>query len=64
MVMVETGRSPIPSVFILVMDVLNSLFVQADEYGLLQPLAGGNVNQIVSMFVDDVAVFIKPDAVD
>jgi hypothetical protein len=46
------------------MDVLNSLFVQADEYGLLQPLAGRNVNQIVSMFVDGVAVFIKPDAVD
>jgi hypothetical protein len=43
--MVEAGRSPIPSVFILVMDVLNNLFVQADEYGLLQPLAGRNVNK-------------------
>jgi hypothetical protein len=42
------------------MDVLNSLFIREDECGLLHPLAGRNINQRVSMFADDVAVFVKP----
>lgn len=38
--------------FILVMDVLNSLFVKAANGGLLQPR--------LSLNADDVAIFIKP----
>lgn len=34
-----------PMLFILVMDVLNSLFTKAAEIGLLKPLAGGSIRQ-------------------
>jgi hypothetical protein len=54
------GNPLSPLLFILVMDVLNSLFIKANECGLLQALAGRNINQRVSMFADDVAVFILP----
>jgi hypothetical protein len=53
-----------PLLSILVMDVLNSLFTKADECGLLHPLAGRNISQRVSMFIDDVAVFVKPVSED
>ena len=46
--------------FILVMDVLNSLFSKAGEMGLLQPLSRRNPNQRISLYADDVALFIKP----
>jgi hypothetical protein len=49
-----------PLLFILVMDVLNSLFIRADACGLLHPLAGRSISQRVSMFADDVVVFVKP----
>ena len=46
--------------FILVMDVLNSLFVKAGEDGLLQPLSSRISEQRLSLYADDVALFIKP----
>jgi hypothetical protein len=46
--------------FVLAMDVLNSLFCKAGELGLLQPLAQRNHGQRVSLYADDVALFIKP----
>jgi hypothetical protein len=46
--------------FILVMDVLNSLFTKAEELGLLQPLTRGNIGQRISLYADDVALFIRP----
>jgi hypothetical protein len=49
-----------PLLFIPVMDILNSLFTRADECGLLHPLAGRSISQRVSMFADDVVVFVKP----
>lgn len=50
-----------PMLFILVMEVLNSLFTKAEEVGLLQPLTRGNSGQRISLYADDVALFIRPD---
>ena len=49
-----------PMLFILVMDVLNSLFIKAESLGLLQPLTRGSAGQRISLYVDDVALFIRP----
>jgi hypothetical protein len=49
-----------PILFILVMDVLNSLFSKADQCGLLHSLAGRSVNQRIYFFADDVSFFVKP----
>jgi hypothetical protein len=46
--------------FVLAMDVLNSLFCKGGELGLLQPMAQRNHGQRVSLYVDDVTLFIKP----
>jgi len=46
--------------FIIVMDVLNSLFVKAGNEGLLQPLSQRVSGQRFSLYADDVALFIKP----
>jgi len=46
--------------FFLVMDVLNSLFVKAGNEGLLQPLSPRVSGQRLSLYADDVALFIKP----
>jgi hypothetical protein len=49
-----------PLLFILVTDVLNSLFVNAEHEGLLQPFNRGVSGQRLSLYADDVALFIKP----
>jgi len=46
--------------FILVMDVLNSLFTKAGELELLQPLSRRNLGQRISLYTDDVAMSIRP----
>ena len=48
--------------FILVMDVLNSLFTKAAEEGLLSPLH--SIGQRLSLYADDVALFISSDGED
>jgi len=48
-----------PMLFILVMDVLNSLFTKAESEGLLQPLH--STGQRLSLYADDVAL---PEADD
>ena len=48
-----------PMLFILVMDVLNSLFTKAEELGMLQPLSRGFTGQRISLYADDVALFIR-----
>lgn len=45
--------------FILVIDVLNSLFVKAKERNLLEPLSGQPHGQDVSLYADDVAFSIS-----
>lgn len=49
-----------PMLFLLVMDALNSLFLKASETGLLQPLAHRHASQRISLYADDVVLFIQP----
>jgi len=51
-----------PMLFILVMDVLNSLFIQAESDGLLLPLH--STGQCLSLYADDVELFIHPEETD
>lgn len=46
--------------FILVMDVLNSLFTKAGEVGLLAPLVRRSPLQRISLYADNVTLFIRP----
>jgi hypothetical protein len=46
--------------FVLVMDVLSSLFRVAEEKVLLSNLEGANVKTRLSMYADDVVLFVRP----
>lgn len=46
------------------MDMLNSLFLKAEELGLLEPLSRRPLGQRVSLYADNVALFIKPLVAD
>jgi hypothetical protein len=46
--------------FILVMYVLNSLFIKTGAQGLLQSLSRGVTGQRLSLYADNIALFIKP----
>jgi hypothetical protein len=46
--------------FILVMDVLNSIISKASERGLLQPILRRDSGQRVSIYADDVVMFLQP----
>jgi hypothetical protein len=50
--------------FILVMDVLGSLFSKAEEEGLLQQLSCRRKLHRVSMYADDVALLLHPSPAD
>jgi hypothetical protein len=50
--------------FLLVMDVFGQLFSKADEEGLLQPLSTRQLQHRVSLYADDVVLFINPMAED
>jgi len=54
------GDPLFPILFILIMDVLNSLFTKAGDFGLLQPPCRGNLGQRISLYADDVVLFIRP----
>jgi len=56
----QQGDPLSPMLFILVMDVLNSLFTKAEGLGLLQPFTRGSNGQRISLYADDVALFIRP----
>ena len=51
-----------PMLFILVMDVLNSLFLKAEAEDLLLPLH--STGQRLSLYADDVALFIRSEEED
>jgi hypothetical protein len=46
--------------FILAMDVLNSLVKVATNEGLLLPLGGNQNRQRVSLYADDMVLFLRP----
>jgi hypothetical protein len=50
--------------FILVMDVLNLIVTRASDEGLLQPLSSRSIQHRVSLYADDVVIFLQPDASD
>jgi hypothetical protein len=49
-----------PMLFIIVMDVLNSLISKASERGLLQPIFRRGNGQRMSLYADDVVMFLQP----
>jgi len=51
-----------PMLFILVVDVLNNLFLKAEAEGLVSPLL--STGQRLSLYADDVALFIRPTEED
>ena len=50
--------------FILVMDVLNSLVQFATTEGLLRPLAIQQARHCVSFYADDAVIFLRPCNLD
>jgi hypothetical protein len=48
--------------FILVMDVLSRLVEKASSEGYLQPLSSWQLRHRISLYADDVALFLRPDA--
>jgi mannosylglycoprotein endo-beta-mannosidase len=50
-----------PMLFILVMDVLGYLIAQAAREGLLQPLSARNLQHRISLYADDVVLFLRPE---
>jgi hypothetical protein len=53
-----------PMLFILVMDVLGFMINKAVEENLLQPLARRSLQHRISIYADDVVIFLKPIAED
>jgi exonuclease III len=51
-----------PMLFILVMDVLNLMVTKASQEGLLQPISRRPIQHRISVYADDVALFLKPAA--
>lgn len=49
-----------PFLFILVMDVFNSLFTKASDLDLLLPLSRWNLGQRIYLYAEDVVLFIRP----
>lgn len=51
-------------IFIVVMDVLNSMISQASQVGLLRPLSARGVRHRKSLYADDVVLFLRPVEAD
>jgi len=53
-----------PLLFVIVMEVLNALFAEADRQGQLTPLPGNTIRYRASIYVDDLVVFLAPCPLD
>ena len=49
-----------PQLFVLAMEIATLLFKKASEAGLLAPIANCGPTQRLSVYADDVVLFIKP----
>jgi hypothetical protein len=50
--------------FILVMEVLNALIHQADDWALLEGLKVRSIPYRTSLYADDLVLFVQPNAQD
>lgn len=50
--------------FIFVMDILNWMVAKASQEGLLQPFLRRPTQHRISLYADDVALFLQPTAAD
>jgi hypothetical protein len=50
--------------FILVMDVLGHMVAKAAADGMLQPLSSRALQHRISLYADDVVLFLRPEATD
>lgn len=53
-----------PLLFVLVMEVLNALVQDADRRGLLSPLLSNHFSHRVSLYADDLVLFLLPKQED
>jgi hypothetical protein len=53
-----------PMLFIFMMDVLNAMFHKGEEWSLLQQLGVRGISHRVSLYTDDVILFLSPSAAD
>ena len=53
-----------PMLFILVMDVLGHMVAKAAADVLLQPLSSRALQHRISLYADDVVLFLRPEATD
>jgi hypothetical protein len=58
------GDPTSPQLFVMVMEVLTMLVVRATEEGLLAPIVRCAPKQRISIYADDVALFLKPHVQD
>jgi hypothetical protein len=61
---VRQGDPLSPMLFLLAMEPLHRLFKKAQEQGILQQLSNGCDTFRVSLYADDVAIFINPTSHD
>jgi hypothetical protein len=59
----QQGNILSPMIFILVMDVLGHMIAKAVVEGMLQPLARRALQHRISLYVDDVVLFLRPKVV-
>ena len=50
--------------FVIVMEVLNALIIEADRQGQLTPLPGNAIRHRASIYADDLVLFLAPTALD
>lgn len=50
-----------PMLFILVIDVLSALMTHVEEVGLLKSFSDVGIKHRLSLFADDMAMFVRPD---
>lgn len=53
-----------PLLFVIIMEVLNALLAEADRRGELTPMPGQCIKHRVSLYADDLVVFLAPSARD